>query len=363
MTFAPPATSILGQARAVRQVATALRRGCLSHALIFHGPFGVGKFTTAMAFARLVLDPEATDENLERFDPPAGTRVGALIDSGAHPDLHVIRKELVAFSDNAMLRNRKQQNIPLDLLRERMLGGRTGDDRWHDAPVSKTPLRGHGKVFIIDEAELLQEEGQNALLKTLEEPPPGTYIVLVTTDERRLLPTIRSRCQRVGFGPLDDESMARWMDGAGLDLDVQQREWIASYAAGSPGTAVIAAEHRFFDWHRTLDPMIRELEAGAYPVELAETMATLVNDFAEARVKSRPNASKEAANRAGARHLLALLAARARRSLCHAAERGETPDAALQLVDLLRTAERAMMSNVQVRLVLASLVAQWASMR
>ena len=297
---------VLGQPRAIGLLATAMQRGCLPHALILHGPFGVGKFTTAMTCAQLILDPEATEEHLTAFAPPTDTRTAALIGRGAHPDLHVIRKELVAYSSNAAVRTRKQRNIPIDLLRERMIGGRTGDDAWHDAVVSKTPLHGHGKVFIIDEAELLESAGQNSLLKTLEEPPPGTHIFLVTTNEDRLLPTIRSRCQRIAFGPLDADAMAHWLDASGLEFDGPQREWIEAFAAGSPGTAVIATENRFFDWHRSLAPMIRDLESGQYPAELADTMATLVNDYAEAKVKASANASKEAANHDGARQLFAL---------------------------------------------------------
>ena len=99
-------------------------------------------------------------------------------------------------------------NSPVDVLRQHMIGGWTKDPpRFHEAPAYLTPLSAPAKTFIIDEAELIDTVGQNALLKTLEEPPRRTYIFLVTSRPERLLPTIRSRCQHVRFVPLDHASM------------------------------------------------------------------------------------------------------------------------------------------------------------
>src|SRR5690606_4650358 len=117
-----------------------------------------------------------------------------------HPDLHVVTKELARYSEDRSTRERKLTQIPVDVLRTELI-----------EPVYRAAQMGHGKVFIVDEAELLNDAGQNAMLKTLEEPPAGTTIILVTSIQDRLLPTIRSRCQRVAFVPLPDSVVSRWL--------------------------------------------------------------------------------------------------------------------------------------------------------
>ena len=345
---------ILGQARAVEALASAYRSGRFHHAWIFAGPMGVGKLTAAVEFAKILLDPGAPLDPRE-YEPGETAR---LIEAGTHPDLHVIRKELSAYSDNSRLRDRLLSNIPLDLLRERVIGGRTGDGRFHEGPAYKTPVLGHAKVFIIDEAELLEPEGQNTLLKTLEEPPPKTYIFLVTSQPQRLLPTIHSRCQLVRFTPLDDDAMAAWFEQAALDVDDEQRSWIERYSEGSPGRAELAVRYGFHRWRTALAPLLRELENDRFPLEMGQTMAGLVEEFAVAWVKEHDNASKDAANKDGARHLLSMLAAYARRRLAETAG-GDDPQPWLRTIDLLRAAERQLNTNVNLKLLLENLVVQW----
>ena len=134
---------ILGQARAVEALASAYRSGRFHHAWIFAGPMGVGKLTAAVEFAKILLDPGAPLDP-RKYEPGETAR---LIEAGTHPDLHVIRKELSAYSDNSRLRDRLLSNIPLDLLRERVIGGRTGDGRFHEGPAYKTPVLGHAKAI------------------------------------------------------------------------------------------------------------------------------------------------------------------------------------------------------------------------
>ena len=304
---------ILGQPRALEILSNALRSGRFQHGWIFSGPRGVGKFTTALQVARILLDPE-TSPNLDGQIQNPKSKIQSLIDSSTHPDLHIIRKELALYSDNEKLRERKLMNIPLDLLRERMLGGKTGDQRTHEAPAYRTAALGHGKVFIIDEAELLDPNAQNSILKTLEEPPPQTYFFLITSQPDRLLPTIRSRCQQVRFMRLDAQSMREWFKRATAkdsELGIRNSEllsWIEHFADGSPGAAQLAIEYGFFEWQKSLNPMLAELERGKFPVAMGETLAVLIDAFAVAWVKSHKNASKDSANKDGAKHMFSLLA-------------------------------------------------------
>ena len=353
---------ILGQPAAIGALTAALHSGRVHHAWIFSGPKGVGKFTTAMGFARRLLDPDFKQPSEDDTKTHQETETSGLIDAGAHPDLHIVRKELALHSDNPKLRDRKLLNIPLDLLREHIIGGQTGDGRFREAPAYRTPTLDHGKVFILDEAELLGPEAQNALLKTLEEPPARTYIILVTCQPQRLFATIRSRCQHVAFAPLESEAMNEWLDGAGLDVDEQQRTWIEQYSQGSPGTAQLAAQYGFYQWQVALAPMLADLAEGHYPSQMGQTLAELVESFASAWVDQHENASKDAANKDGAKHLLTMLAAHARRRLAQDAAHGDDPEYWLRIIDLLREAEWQLESHVNMKVLLENLVVQWTDL-
>lgn len=350
---------LFGQDAATAQLSRAIGSGQLHHAWILHGPAGVGKATAALECARLLLDAETTPAHIAAFKAPRDTRVAELIDAGSHPDLHIVSKERAEDSSIRELRDRKQTNIPLDLLRELMLGGTVGDGKTFDSPVWRGAYLGHHKVFIVDEAELLDPYGQNALLKTLEEPPPGTYILLVTTQEERLLPTIRSRCQRVGFAALDGRAMGAWFARHGVDEDA--RAWLAEFSEGSPGMASLAHAHGLRAWSEELLPRLEAVEGGRFDATLADRLAELVGEFAEQVVKANPKASKEAANRLGTRCLLLTVASRVRRQIARAAQSADM-DAlarATRRVDLIGELEREVRANVNLKHALADLVAQW----
>lgn len=356
---------ILGQPHAVSTLTTAIRAGRMHHAWVFAGPRGVGKLTTAVALSRWLLDPDVEsittpiDESIV-FDSTRTSEVCRLINAESHPDLHIIRKELALYSDNAQLRSRKLLNIPLDLLRERMLGGRTADDRRHEAAAYRTATLGHGKVFIIDEAELLDKFAQNSLLKTLEEPPLGTYIFLVTSKPERLLPTIRSRCQYVRFNGLDDASMEQWFAASELVCEPAERQWIETFCDGSPGVALLASEYGLYGWRTILSPMIDRLNAGRFPLEMGAAMAQCIDEYAQAWVKANENASKDAANKDGARHMFTLLASHLRTELREQIDRGAEISHLLAAIEIITETERQLDTNVNTKLALENLVVQWA---
>jgi DNA polymerase-3 subunit delta' len=338
---------IIGQAGAIETLRTNLRSGRFHHAWLFTGPKGVGKFTTAVELAKILLGLGE--------DAP-GPR-GAFF----HPDLHVIRKELALHAESQRLRTRKLMNIPIDVLRQHMIGGWTkSPDKFHEAPAYLTPVSAPAKVFVVDEAELIDRYGQNALLKTLEEPPRRTYIVLVTSNPHRLFSTIHSRCQHVRFFPLGAQDMDAWFDRSDLDLDPPQRAWITRFCQGSPGLAELAARYGFYRWQLALDPMLRELDEGRFPAEMGQTLAAQVEEFALAWVKAHRNASKDAANKDGARCVLSMLAAHARRHLTDQVAAGRDPRPWPRVIDLIAEAEDLMAGNVNLKLALENLVVQWA---
>ncbi len=108
--------------------------------------------------------------------------------------------------------------------------------------LSMTPAEGGWRAVVVDEAQAMNAESQNALLKTLEEPPPRAVLLLVTDAPNRLLPTVRSRCRRLELPPLPDATLggllARWLPA----LPAADRDALARLAAGSPGRALRLAE-------------------------------------------------------------------------------------------------------------------------
>ena len=357
-----PRTTLLGQPAAARAFAAALSRDRVHHAWILHGPTGVGKMHAARLFAGLVLDPAAEPEHRAAFAAPAGSDESRLLDAGTHPDFLVIRKELARHSANRELRERKQLNIPLDLLRETLLGGTDGEGRHHDSAAFRTAARGHGKVFVIDEAELLEAEAQNALLKTLEEPPPRTYLLLLTTRLDRLLPTIRSRCQQVAFGPLDQASMQAWLAIGALEAAGAERDWVLRFAEGSPGAAVSAAKQGLHAWWSDFQRGFQQLDQGRLAGDLAERMHERAAELAESVVKENEYASKEAANRLGLSLLARMAGLHLRERLRAACERGAGDDTArtLESMRAIERFEENVRGNVNPKLALAALVAEWA---
>lgn len=365
---------IIGQPRAIDTLQAALQSGRVHHAFVFHGPTGVGKFTTAVSFARVLLchDPQpdlagrvtACDacascrllhDRVEQASTSESDDGDDVTIGGAHPDFHVVTKELARFSDDKTTRERKLMNIPVAVLEEHLVG-----------PVYRAAQLKHHKVFIVDEAELIDPFfGQNKLLKTLEEPPAGTYIILVTSNEDRLLPTIRSRCQRVSFFSLSDDVIGAWYARQDLHWREDELQWMTDFAAGSLGRAATAVQHDLVQWARTVIPGIEQLARGNAVSELGEQIGTMIDDFASGWVKSHANASKEAANKRAADMMWTLITQYARRQITTLAPRCDGSDVLadeaqlmpwLGVIDAVAQVEREVATNVNLKLACDHLV-------
>lgn len=379
---------ILGHARAMALFQAAIASGRLHHAWIFHGPQGVGKFTTAAWLAKLLLchspqsnltgeqSPCESCESCRLFgqlapgepsqatsnpNQPAADKKIADDDTplgSAHPDYHVITKELARYSDDASTRNRKLMNIPVEVLRTQLL-----------ARVYRAAQLKHRKVFIVDEAQLIGIEGQNALLKTLEEPPANTHIILVTSSEDKLLPTVRSRCQRLAFGPVPSDLIETWLAAHMPELAAGDREWVMSFADGSLGRIIFAKKYDLFAWYQQVLGKVDQTVNGRPAADLGTLMAKLIDDLAKTWVDRHANASKEAANKMAADLMFTMIAQHARRAIDHTAPRLPIDDPGaseaimqpwLNVIDSLSRAERELASNVNMGLVMDHLVAMMA---
>src|SRR5687767_1806984 len=170
-----PFRDIVGHAQVLALLSRAVARQSLPQSLIFAGPAGVGKHMTAVALAQLVncLTPLPGDQPDACGTCPSCKRIARRV----HPDVVFVEPE-----DGG--------SIKIEPIRDAV------------SASSYRPFEGRRRVIIIDQAEQIGVNAQDALLKTLEEPPAASVFVLVTSVPDLLLPTVRSRCQRLRFGRL-----------------------------------------------------------------------------------------------------------------------------------------------------------------
>jgi DNA polymerase-3 subunit delta' len=356
---------IIGHERPLRILDEAIDSSRVHHAWIFHGPKGVGKFTTALTFASLLLDPTTQKTFGGEFEADPSSQTQQLLAAGTHPDLFIIVKELAKFHSEQRVRDLKLTSIPADVVRDFLVKPATL------ASSVRTGSAAH-KVFIVDDADLMNLHAQNALLKILEEPPPGVVIILVTSAEQELLPTIRSRSQRVYFSPLSQQQMSAWrqtqaasqetaplLDESEEDpMTPEEERFLFELAAGAPGVFEAAHESGLHAWWRQVGPMLVAAEKGQYTPEMGSSMADLVSKWAEAFVDEHDNASKEAANKDAAAWMFRLVGQYIQRRIREVAR---LPQSAAQLrvfltmLEKIREAEMETDSNVNASFVFEKL--------
>jgi DNA polymerase-3 subunit delta' len=188
---APPATlgldAIEGQPRAVDLLRRALETERIAHAYAFVGPAGSGRTTTALAFARALLCPAAAAPAGSRALLGCGAcRACALVAARQHPDLHLVVP------------------TPPDKNPRGPLALRIAAIRELERQAALRPAQAARKVFILDDADRMTGEAPEAFLKTLEEPPARTILILVLARALALPATVLSRCQVVRFQPRAD---------------------------------------------------------------------------------------------------------------------------------------------------------------
>lgn len=230
-----------GHDAAVAAFLAAAGGGRLHHAWLLAGPQGVGKASFAEAASRRLLaegsgHPIAT----AGLDVPADHPTARLLEAGSHPDFRRLER---------MFREKTgdyARNISVDQVR-----GLQG-------LFATTASFSTRRVVVIDAVDDLERGAANALLKSLEEPPPDSLFLLVSHAPGRLLPTIRSRCRLLRFAPLGDDVMTSVLHDALPDADAAEIRALVQAGEGSPGRALRFAGLDIAGLDQMIDRLIRE---------------------------------------------------------------------------------------------------------
>jgi len=206
---------IVGQEDVKSNLKKAVKANKISHAYIFTGEAGMGRKSIANALAMTLLCEKGGEE------PCMECHACKQVLAGTHPDLIYVKHE-------------KPTSIGVDEVREQVAES-----------VAIRPYSSYYKIYIVDEAEKMTVQAQNALLKTIEEPPSYAVIILLTTNESALLDTILSRCVKLELKPLKDSTIESYLiEHVGIEEDEAQT--VAAFARGNLGKAIAMSSSKEF---------------------------------------------------------------------------------------------------------------------
>lgn len=242
--------TVRGHERPIQALRSAIQSGRMPHALLFVGPEGVGKRLFAMTLAQAMLCERNPPEILE----PCGRCPSCLqVVEGSHPDVLVVEKP------------EDRQELPIRSIR----------DLCHD--LSLKPMRGNRRIAIVDDADSLSDEAANAFLKTLEEPPAGSVLIMIGTAPELQLDTVVSRCRVLRFDPLSVEDLAQILLDTNRARSPEEAETLAAASDGQVSRAFGLSDPE-------LTPFLRGVLAdlanpsGFHPLRFAARLDTFSND-------------------------------------------------------------------------------------
>ncbi|MDP9237294.1 MAG: DNA polymerase III subunit [Chloroflexota bacterium] len=247
--------TVVGQDAAITALSAAVARDRIAHAYLFAGPEHTGKTLTALQFAQRL--------NCTGEQPPCGRcRQCEHVASMTHADVEIV-------GIGSPLCDPRPGEPPHDHSKDDSRDIRICQVRRLERVVSRAPFEGRHRVMIIEPAAAMNEAAANALLKTLEEPPDGVVLILITDREEMLLPTIRSRARRIGFAGqppalIERTLRTRW------DVGPEQAAELARMSGGHIGWAVVAMH----------DKSLLEQRREALDVAQSMTSAPLSERFA-----------------------------------------------------------------------------------
>lgn len=264
----------LGHATLIERLWRASTAGRLPHALLLEGPEGIGKFLAARWLAAGILCASGPGRPCGSCGPCKRVTSGG--EGGNHPDLLVVDPLAEGEERIRVHRIAYRPDTP----------GVSDPEKSVEHFLELREMEGRGRVVIVRESHRMNASAQNALLKTLEEPRPGTHLVLETHQSELLLSTIKSRCVRIRCQPLAAEDCGRVLETEGLAKD--RARVLARWAEGSPGRALSLAA-RGAEEHR--EHLAAVLTGASTPWSAARELSGIEGDFpgksAGARARDR----------------------------------------------------------------------------
>lgn len=268
----------------------------MAHSYIFAGREGVGKFKTASQWAKVLLcENPATENNL--IDSCGTCQSCRLLETDSHPDFINIYKELIQFTRDG--KNKKTPvDLPKDVIKEFLI-----------ERVSNRPALSKRKVFVVSEAERLNAASQNSLLKVLEEPPAYCTIILLCSRLEKLLPTTRSRCQIIRFGPIGEDRIIEHLKQMGIEAE--RSRYFARLGQGSLGLACRWAQLELANanLYKTKKELLTDISKYEYPeaLQLAEKFLKESKRIAGVWAEIDESTSKTDINRRATKTLIQIL--------------------------------------------------------
>lgn len=229
-------TQIIGNEPLQQVFSSLIKEGRLHHCYLFEGPKGVGKATLATKIIKRVncMSSELSEDSLEACQKCWSCQ---MIDIQEHPDVLTVGLD-------------PERTAPIISVRQA---------RDIISKVELPPFRAPKRFVVIDPADAMKDEASNALLKTFEEPPDQTHFILITESAHRLLPTIRSRSQRVRFQPCSETELMKWLDTQGCT----ETQLTARLAAGCPGKSKELMSGALNDWMMVRSELVEVLQESA----------------------------------------------------------------------------------------------------
>lgn len=223
---------IIGQESIKKHLQTAIKTGNLSHAYIINGEYGSGRQTIASALAKTIQCQSKTDDT----DACGVCTSCKQAESHNHPDIKYITHDKTSISVNDI---REQLNND----------------------ISIKPYSSEYKIYIISDANKMTEQAQNALLKTIEEPPVYAIIILLTENCDSLLPTIRSRCVTLTMNPIEKDKICTYLENK-FQLEPEQAQIAANYCQGNIGKAIrFASSSDFIEMKNQVLKLLKNLDS------------------------------------------------------------------------------------------------------
>ena len=227
---------IIGNNKIKNELIKAFNTNSIAHSYIFSGQYGIGKKQIAIDFAKMILC-------FNKENAPCGECKSCLeLENDNNPDFNIIKPD---------------GKIKIDQIRQML------------EKVYEKPIISDKKVYIIDDAETMTVEAQNCLLKTLEEPPEYIVIILITSNESNLINTIKSRCLKLTFNPLENSEIKQYLE---KNLDFQNvSETMLEIFEGSIGKALKVKEKQ--ELYNNIEATLRNFRC--------ESVIDLINNASE----------------------------------------------------------------------------------